>query len=355
MKLIRMAMIKFSDNIGEKYLSEIYKMKGVLLQFHLFKFNNVENEITFPYFLTAQIGLEKLPEVQNNFIEVPDFARKVCEEAIENVANFISVSEGKQRRVCSTYPYIAFIPDTSTEKSLLEKTNGIFKPKKEFIDVSLSVTSRLQPILIEHLHDRTDGLQILAEVMNSGSSLGKYRELIRFFEKAFALQSNNLVIVVSDFFQGARADELSKSFSYTKEEIAEWFSVRNRAFHSVEKTEKVIHEREVTRFIPRMEQAAYDVLFNKLTWKSKSKARRQIYNPPFSTTSPFAKDEIPNQETDKPFVNTKVNAEIKLTPFVVDCYGSYERWGILNVEELKKCFPTWWIPPNLIPVDQITK
>ena len=68
MKLIRMAMIRFSESIGEKYLSKIYRLKGVLLQFHSVKLNNVEDETTFPYFLIAQIGLEKQPETQNNFV-----------------------------------------------------------------------------------------------------------------------------------------------------------------------------------------------------------------------------------------------------------------------------------------------
>jgi hypothetical protein len=73
---------------------------------------------------------------------------------------------------------------------------------------------------------------------------------------------------------------------YTRPEIREWLSFRDGATHAdLAKTTKIVLEGDIRPFIARMEQAAQDVLFNKLKWHDSSRERRCLVKHLAASTS----------------------------------------------------------------------
>jgi len=131
---------------------------------------------------------------------------------------------------------------------------------------------RLTRVLSQHL-------LILAEAFSTKHSVARYRELIRFLEHAFSRPLNQLEKKLSQFLT-------SGDLGYTRAEVQEWVAPRDGAIHGDrQQPEDLVMERDVRRFLPRMEQAAYDVLFNKAVWHDASQKRRQALRHHAATTS----------------------------------------------------------------------
>lgn len=64
-------------------------------------------------------------------------------------------------------------------------------------------------------------------------------------------------------------------------------TLRHRAVHADRAdASELVMERSVRGMLPRMEQAAYDVLFNKATWRDPSRERRSVLRHHVGTTGP---------------------------------------------------------------------
>jgi hypothetical protein len=126
------------------------------------------------------------------------------------------------------------------------------------------------------LSDRFDGVALLAEAYAQAHALGRFRDLVRLFERAFALPAklvwNPLLIFLDD------------RYGYTSSEIGEWSRARDPATHADSRREFAL-EPDVWRLLPRIEQAARDVLVNKAGWRDPSPARRDAWEPTAWTTS----------------------------------------------------------------------
>jgi hypothetical protein len=120
-------------------------------------------------------------------------------------------------------------------------------------------------------------LTLLAEALAHDHPTGMFHELLRVFERAFRLTSSKLVAPLGEFLDGA-------DMGYSRAEVERWLTVlRHPATHADRRAEFVL-ESDIRPVIPRMMQAAYDVLFNKVIWRTPSIKRRALWHPSTGTT-----------------------------------------------------------------------
>jgi hypothetical protein len=203
----------------------------------------------------------------DGYILVPDEPRRACENAIESLANIIAVFNRCGRQISSATPWVALCDLQDAERSTLNASKGFRSPQSRTLAVQWSL-DLTDPKLIRALADRLPGVALLAEASSTKHSVACYRELIRFLEHAFARPLNQLEKKLSQFL-------ISGDLGYTRVEVHDWVAPRHGAIHGDrQESEDLVMERDVRRFLPRMEQAAYDVLFNKTVWHDASQTRR---------------------------------------------------------------------------------
>src|SRR5439155_3384237 len=107
-------------------------------------------------------------------------------------------------------------------------------------------------------------------------ALGRYRDLIRFFERAFALPASRL--------EGPLTAFLDPRYAYSSGEIRSWIVVRDPASHADMRRHFAL-EPDAQPFLDRMQQAGRDVLMNKAVWRDASPTRRAAWEPQAWTIS----------------------------------------------------------------------
>ena len=217
------------------------------------------------------------PEINDDgYIALPEDSRRELEFCLETIANFISVTGQCRRVVSSATPSAALIPEDPGERERLQQSRGFYTQQKSI--VSASGASKLDSELMKSLSDRWPALALLAEAKSHSLSAGKFHEYVRLFESAFALQFSQLTKKLRQF--------LNPVYGYTTDEIASWSSIRDPLTHADGKKSNFIFlDADARQYTQRMEQAAYDVLFNKLKWHDRSSERRQVWTPIAATTS----------------------------------------------------------------------
>jgi hypothetical protein len=136
----------------------------------------------------------------------------------------------------------------------------------------------IQPETLSQLGDRLDGVNLLAEALAQNTALGKFRDFIRLYERAFRTPAGKLSNLMLSF--------LNPRFGYTTHEIDNWLDLRDRAIHADVKPErKLAYEKDVALLVSRMQQAAYDILANKKTWQHNDTERTERWIADAGTTS----------------------------------------------------------------------
>jgi len=239
-----------------------------------------ENESMNSFRLLARafIDLRSYPEItEDHRIVVPENERKAAELAIEAIADLISVAGRCKRSICSPAPTIILQAVNEEEKEWLERSKGMISNRGSINDTHFNI--KITPEVLEALNDRIDGVTLLAEALACQHATGRYREFIRFFERAFKLPINQLEKKLTQFLSGA-------GLGYGRDEVTKWIKLRDAATHADgKKTKHLVLESQVKFIVPRMEQAAYDVLFNKKNWKDSSQIRKNVWQPSYATIS----------------------------------------------------------------------
>jgi hypothetical protein len=259
------------------------------------------------------------------YVVVPDEPRRACENAIESLANILAVFNRCGRQISSATPSVALCDLKDGERALLDASKGFRGPKGSSAAVhwSLDVTD---PELVKAMADRLPGVGLLAEVSTTKHSVAKYRELIRFLEHAFARSLNKLEKKLSQFL-------ISGDLGYTRNEVQDWIAPRGMApFMAIDKSAKTSSWRgTVRRFLPRLEQAAYDVLFNKAVWHDPSRTRRSTLFHCAATTNPNATD-----------IRMTRGRDFSMQTQVLDAFEAYP----LNMHGILTSPPSdWWYQP----------
>jgi hypothetical protein len=227
----------------------------------------------------AETGL-KHPPVRDSeeAICVSDNERRKCEELIESLGNLLAIACRCGRTISSRCPPAAFVAESDEERAFLADCRGVKVKHSGHMDALFEIP--LDGNLVSGLQDRQAGVSLLAEGFSHKTAMGKYRDLIRLFELAFALPATQLVKKLSQFLTGN-----SQGYGYA--EVASWISFRHGSSHADFGKTKVLYlEADVRALIPRMQQAALDILFNKLQWHDRSIAKRAFVNLPAKTISP---------------------------------------------------------------------
>ena len=200
----------------------------------------------------------------DNLVVIPDDIRSRAEFGLEAVANVISLVEHSKRSISSPTPCIALGPESTVDRDWLRERCGIELKRVATVGTRLALSlEEVQKLVV----DRIDGVFLLAEAIAHEHATGKFHELNRFFERAFARSGTHLVRPLFKFLEPA-------GFGYSRQEVKEWvFVLRHGATHA-DRSVSFLLEADVRPVVGRMEQAAYDVLFNKEVWHGSSFDRR---------------------------------------------------------------------------------
>jgi len=260
MKLVRFAFVNFEPRpiLWKHWGLDVDGIKVGVEERELEKSKKLLRVIIF-----AEVKLDVLPHIENDILIVPEQPRKSAERAIEHLTNLVSVSEMCKKSISSSTPCVAFIPENEKERKYLEKSKGYSSELKKVVRFRYSTS---QETIENNFEDRLDGYALLSEALSNQTAIGKFHEYMRLFERAFTLSSTKLIIPLSDFL---------KSSGYTKDEINDWiYKYRHPATHADKKD--FILESDIRPIIPRIEQAAYEILFNKIKWRDPSTTKHSI-------------------------------------------------------------------------------
>jgi len=314
----RLACLHFTPPPSETWSSWQIKMEGVDLSTI-----KVANASPSSVLVQAVINIPFPTIDAAGFLIIPSEKRIECERALQFSADLIAIFSRSSRSVLSPVPCWALVPDGQEERERLNQTKGI-------CSVSAMLGGFQFPMpqdnsLIQSLTDRLAGVAIMAEAFSQNTSAGKYREFVRFFEAAFALRFVNQGKILHRF--------LAPAMGYTRAEIGNWCSLRHPMTHADgEATKELAFDHDVRPIIARMEQAALDVLFNKVKWFTRSVDRRVVWSPQAITTAASGRGMVRQ--------NSKQNSMIFQ---VIDDFGVFA----LDLKAVLKPLPeTWWWRAN---------
>jgi hypothetical protein len=231
--------------------------------------------------LSATMPLDQRPVVDGDgFVEVPEDARRRAETALQVTANLLSIATGGSRALSSPSLHVAFHAQGSDERDWLGQHRGITEVEHGRSLPAFSV--RLEERHLAALGDRLEGAALVAEALANAHLTGRFHELVRLFELAFAENANRVVLHVADFLSAWPL------LGYSKTEVKRWLiRLRNPATH-VDRAGRngIVLEVDLRSVIGRMTMAAYDVLLNKRNWGDPSVDRRDLWRPETGVLGP---------------------------------------------------------------------
>lgn len=210
-------------------------------------------------------------------ILVPKDVRNRLEEWLEYAANLVAVGDTVGRQISSPSVSVAFSAKTPEAEQWLADSTGYKAQESKSINSGGAMRVSVVPEILGQLGDRLDGISLLSEALSQNTALGKFRDLIRVFERAYRTPIGKLAQPLLDF--------LDKNYGYTKNEINVWLEMRDRAMHAdVKPGNKIAYEKDIFPLIGRLQQAAYDVLINKKDWQQNDTGRTNRWKPDYGTT-----------------------------------------------------------------------
>lgn len=210
------------------------------------------------------------PEVDSdNLVRISEMPLRQAEAAIIEYADLLGVAYQCRRVVRSPNPCVALLGDTEDEWQRLEAAAGIYCPStyrpRAVLLPELGPGTRMG----ESVADRMDGLALLADSLSEIGPVGQVQTLFRVFERAFAEGPGACIDPLLAFLSSSTQD-----FGWTRDELKDWFQrLRPEVMHA-DRREEYARATDVAPLLSRIEFAAYDVLFNKETWRDKDTGRR---------------------------------------------------------------------------------
>ena len=265
MKIIKIITVKF-EKIPKNYLDNFkYLINDTLIRFHDYYKTEKEEYLIF----TAELnGIDFT--VESSTIKIHDDIINKVNKNIEDVINLISLSQNTGNNISSPRPSIFLESENLDDTAILRKVKKLsFDKMINIARQNIEHTFDLG-FCLNNFNDRLDGVKIYSEANSTKSSSGKFREYIRLFEKGFKSSNSGLIKPLADFLSGYT------KLNYDKSEIENWINMRNKSVHANCKDGFLI-ERDIISLIPRLEQAAIDILFNKSNWGDRSINRRNLF------------------------------------------------------------------------------
>jgi hypothetical protein len=263
---------------------------------------------------------EQLRVDAERLVIVPEETRRAAEAALEAVANLVSLATGYSRTITSPNLQVAFRIETDDDRRFFASCSGLR-------GAELGVSAGRMSIYVDkealaHLSDRQEGVALVAEALAQHHPTGRYHELLRVFEQAFAESADPLVPLLAAFL--AQRPRLG----YTKTEVKRWV-VRLRGAATHADRHAPLLEEDLRDIIDRMLLAAYETVFNKQAWYSRDTARRDIWTPITGPLEPSGKWFVMQCRTEAP-----------LKGQLFDPYGSYPlELGTAGLRLEDSCWP----------------
>jgi hypothetical protein len=223
--------------------------------------------------MCADILLETLPPVSGGgFVQVPPDARVALEESLERIVDLIALAGQARRHTSSPVPHVLLLPECDSERVWLADKRSLGGAAGATSCAQTDCRFDIDDATLGSLTDRWDGAGLLADVVSLPESMSQFRELNRFFERAFARSSSHLSEPLSAFLADA-------PMKFSREEIERWtVGLRHPSIHA-DRSRPAARPRDVFFAAPRMVAAGYDVLLNKARWHSPDTARRSVWRP----------------------------------------------------------------------------
>jgi hypothetical protein len=228
----------------------------------------------------ARVSLPTLPDrTSEAAVIVPEEERHTARSALESAANVASLSLGCRRELSSPNPYVAFEAESEEERSWLTESagldGGLEGVANQSIQHRLNMESEEE---LASLSDRWDGVALLSEALTATRATGRFIDFMRVFERAFRLSPGRLASPLVAF--------LDDRFRYTQDEVGHWTTTMRGATAHADRRAEFLIEPDVRPYLARVEQAAWDVLMNKETWRQPATGRRAVWSPTAGSVSP---------------------------------------------------------------------
>jgi hypothetical protein len=270
-KFLRLAQIELSRPNSNPWLYQT-EINGVTLQVQR---RGEQDASRLRLFVYAEVPLESTPNLDaGGRIDVDEDIVRRGEQAIELFADLAAVATFSTRIITSPVPAAGFSDVSPADRRRLATCSGFSQLTQRipFVPTMISITDPA----FSALDDRQSGVALLAEALANTHKTGRFREIARFFEEAFAAEPKKLVEPLSNFLR------YYGRLQYNVDEIEAWHQLRHRATHADKPNnpnKKPALARDVRPTLMRVELAAYDVLFNKLNWNKPDSARRDVWTP----------------------------------------------------------------------------
>lgn len=264
MKIIKIITVTF-EKIPKKLENFQHLTNDTLIKFHSIYKTEKEEHLIF----TAELnGIDF--NIESDTIKIHENIINKVNKNLEDVINLISLSQNTGKNISSTKPSVFLESENLNDTAILQKIKRIsFNKLVNLARQNIEHTFDLD-FCLNNFNDRLDGVKIYSEANSTKTSSGKFREYIRLFEKGFKSSNSGLIKPLSDFLLSYT------KLNYDKSEIENWINMRNKSIHANCKDGFLI-EREIISLIPRLEQAAIDILFNKSNWGNRSINRRNLF------------------------------------------------------------------------------
>lgn len=223
--------------------------------------------------MCADVALEALPAVSGEgYVLVPAEARIALEESLERAVDLIALAGHGSRHIWSPIPDVLLLPEDDVERAWLADKRGIESDVSGSSCVLTDCRFAITDETLGALVDRWDGVGLLADAIALHESMSQFRELTRFFERAFARSSSRLSEPLSEFLADA-------PMRYSRDEVNRWtVELRHTSIHA-DRSRHAARPRDAFYVAPRMVAAGYDVLLNKVQWHSPDTSRRPVWRP----------------------------------------------------------------------------
>lgn len=281
-----------------------------------------EKERRLQLLLVAALPLEYRPKVSaENQIFVPEEARRDAEVATEFAANLLAATQGATRHLSSPWPPVMLRANGPEGEAWLSERAGLkYGRLKSW--ARLDEPPKLTESEMNQLADRADGLSLLVEASGISHASGRFHEYIRVFERGFGKASKLLAAPMAEF--------LDPRFGFTVSELEVWFKELRDPLTHADQRPTFLLERDINPVIDRVEQAATDVVFNKVNWREADCERRALWTPQSGFVGPSGKVFLTK--------GTKPPMQGRL----LDEYGSLP----MNLKAVISPIPMGWWPPD---------
>lgn len=202
-------------------------------------------------------------------VSLPEEARRRAEQAIVEYADLLGVVYQCKRSILSPDPCVAVYSADPDDARRLDESSGLQTPIVTRPRTIVLPELRPDSPYRDLLRDRLDGLALLADSLAEDGAVGRVHDLFRLFERAFARGPSGCAPPLTQFLSTA-----SRPLRYSEAEVTDWFQRLRPIVTHADRREEYARGPDVEPHLARIELAAYDVLFNKATWRNPAADRR---------------------------------------------------------------------------------